>query len=91
MHGGDGDEEIAGNKSLGVHAQEGRPAQVASRPTSRMRGQVLAHGSWRHPDSKLQKQLIGNALLTPQGILVRDPANQGLNLLGNLRSSGSGL
>jgi hypothetical protein len=88
---GDGDKEIAGNESLGVQAQEGRPAQVASRPTSREPGQILAHCPWRHPNLKLQEQLIGNALLTPQGILVCDPANQGLNLLGNLRSSGSGL
>ena len=29
------------------------------------------------------------ALLAPPGILVRDPSNQRLNLLGNPRSSGS--
>src|SRR5450631_3161628 len=88
---GDGDKEIAGNESLRAHAQEGRPAQVASRPTSREPGQILAHCPWRHPDPKRQKQLIGYAFLTPHRILVRNPPNQRLNLLWDLRSTGSGL
>ena len=89
--GGDGDEEITGNDSLGVQAQECRPAQVPSRPTRRSPRQILPHGSWRHPNSKFQEELIGNAFLTPHRILVRHPADQGLNLLGNRWSAGSGL
>jgi hypothetical protein len=50
---GNGDEEIAGNDPLGVQAQEGRPAQIASRPTSRTPGQVLAHRPGRHPNPDL--------------------------------------
>jgi hypothetical protein len=87
---GDGDEKIPCNDSRGVQTEKGRPAQVASRPTARM-PELRAHCSWRHPNAKPQEQLIGNAFFTRQGILVRDPANQSLNLLGNLRSTGSAL
>jgi hypothetical protein len=34
-------EEIAGNNSLSVQAQESRPAQISSRPTSRTPGKIL--------------------------------------------------
>src|ERR1035438_10623113 len=39
--GGDGDEEIARNEPLGVHAQERRPAHISSRPPLRTLRQVL--------------------------------------------------
>jgi hypothetical protein len=47
-------EEIAGNDSLSVQAQEGRPAQVTSRPTSRTPGKILVHRPRRHPNPKFQ-------------------------------------
>ena len=75
---GDGAEEITGYDSLSVQAQESRPAQIASRPTSRTPGQVLAHRPGRHPNPDLQEQLIGDAFLAPRVILTRDPANQRL-------------
>jgi hypothetical protein len=42
-------------------------------------------------NSQLQQEFIGDAFLPPHGILVRHPANQGLNLNRNRRSAGSGL
>jgi hypothetical protein len=72
------DEEITGNDSLSVQAQEGRPAQITSRPTWRGPGKILAHSPWRHPNPQFQQQLIGDAFLAPRGILIRDPANQRL-------------
>jgi hypothetical protein len=50
--------------------------QVASRPIFPLPGQVLAYCPWRHTNSELQEELIGNSFLTPQRILVPDPANQ---------------
>ena len=88
---GHGDEEITGNDSLGMAAQESRPAQITSRPTSRMPGQILVHRPGRHPDPDLQEQLIGDTFLAPRGILIPDPANQRLELRGNRRSAGAGL
>ena len=71
---------------LGVQVQEGRPAQVASRTP----WQVLTHRSRRYPDPQLQKEFLGNAFLTPQGMLIGDAAYQGLNLKRNRWSAGSG-
>jgi hypothetical protein len=48
---GNGNEEIAGNEPLSVQAQESRPAQITSRPTSRTPGKILVHGPWRHRKS----------------------------------------
>ena len=51
---GHGHEEIAGNNPLSEQAQESRPAQVASRPTSRTPGKILilVHGSGEAPESR---------------------------------------
>jgi hypothetical protein len=62
---GNGNEEIAGNDPMSVQAQESRPAQITSRPTSRTPGKILVHGPWRHPNPDLQQQLIGDAFLAP--------------------------
>src|SRR5260370_7648312 len=40
--------------------------------------QILVHRSRRDLNSQLQEQLIGNALLAPRWILMRHPADQGL-------------
>jgi hypothetical protein len=56
--GGDGEEEIAGNDPLRVQAQEGRPAQVASRSAPRTPWQVLTHRSWSlHIDRDAEESL----------------------------------
>jgi hypothetical protein len=44
---GYGDEEIAGNDSLSVKAQEGRPAQITSRPAAGDLGLKLTRGPAR--------------------------------------------
>ena len=54
----DGEAEAAGENSLSVKTQEGRPAQIPSRPARRTPGHVLAHRAWRDPDAELQQQLI---------------------------------
>jgi hypothetical protein len=45
--GGDGNQEVAGNDSLGVKMQERRPAQVASGSAWRTSRQLLARGPRR--------------------------------------------
>src|SRR5487761_1515181 len=76
---GDGNEEVTGNESPRVQAQERRPAQVASRPTSGMPRQVFPHRPGRASNPELQQQLVGHALLSPQRILARHLADQGLD------------
>src|ERR1700676_297784 len=89
---GDSDEKIARYDPLGVQAQEGRPAHVASPSAPRTPRKILPHGSRRNPNSQLQQELIiGNAFFTPHRILVRHPADQGLNPLWYRGSALSGL
>src|SRR5882757_6847974 len=88
---GYGDEEIAGDDPLSLQAQEGRPAPITSRSTSRTPSKILVHGPGRHLNPELQQQLIGNPLLTPRRILIRNPTDQCLQLSGNRRSAGTGL
>ena len=49
---GDSDEKIACYDPLGVQAQEGRPAQVASPSAPRTPRKILPHGSRRNPNSQ---------------------------------------
>lgn len=87
---GDGNEEVTGYESPRMQAQEGRPAQVASRPSSGTPRQVFPHCPGRDPNSELQKQLVSNALLSPRRIFARDSVNQGLNRRRNRRPAGPG-
>src|ERR1022692_3375064 len=48
---------------------------------------TLIHRSGRDLNSQFHEEFIGDALLAPRGILIRHPANQGLNLKRNRRSS----
>src|SRR5450631_249305 len=89
--GGDGDQEIAGNDPLGVQAQERRPSQVPSRSAWWAMRQILPYGARRDLNLQFQNKLVGNAFLTPRGILIRHLADQGTNLQRNRRSAGSGL
>jgi len=86
--GGDGNEIVAGNDSLGVKAQERRPAQVASR------------SPWWTSDSTClpsadivefptSRELIGNALLAPRGFSRAIRRIKAVNLKRNRRSAGS--
>ena len=83
----DGQAEVAGENPLSVKTQEGRPAQILSRPARRTPGHVLAHRAWRDPDSELQQQFVGDALLAPEGILRGHPADQALQLNGKRRTA----
>ena len=86
--GGDGDQKIAGNDSLGVQALEGGPTRTAPWPARWARGKVFPHGARRDLYSELQKKLIGDALLAPCGILVPHAADQILYLPWDTRSAG---
>src|ERR1700733_2386544 len=80
---GDGDEEITRNDPLGVQAQKGRPAHIASRATCRSFWQILVHRSRRYSNVELQQQFVGDALLAPRWILIRHPTDELPNLKRN--------
>ena len=52
-----------------------------------MPGHIRADGSGRDTQSKLQLQLVRDALLAPRRIVASHLADQGLELLGNPWSS----
>ena len=73
---GDGNEEVTGNESPRVQAQERRPAQIASRPTSGMPRQVFPHRPGRDSDPGLPRsestpKTMATALRTRQSCDIR--------------------
>src|SRR6266404_7525724 len=62
-----------------MQAKKGLPPHIRSRSTCWSGRQILVHRSRRDLNSQLQQQLIGNAFLAPRWILIRHPADQGLN------------
>jgi hypothetical protein len=87
----DGDEEVAGEDGPCMTLQEGRPALVAAGSPGRSLGQVLAHGSWRDPNSRLEQQFVGDALFAPQHVFPGHPADQFAQFHGDRRPTGPGL
>src|ERR1022692_1305714 len=89
--GGHDDQEITGDDSLGVQAQECRPPQVASWPARWATGKIFPHCARRDLNSEFQKKLIGDAFLAPRRVLASHAADQSLHLRRDRRSTGSRL
>ena len=60
-----GDEEVAGNDSLSVQAQESRPTQIASGSTAWTPRHVFIYRSGRHPKPEFQQQFVRDTFLAP--------------------------
>src|SRR5438552_542268 len=61
----DCDEEVTGENRFCMVLQKSGPALIATRLPRRSLRHVLADRSRRHPNPKLDQQLIGNSLLAP--------------------------
>src|SRR5665213_10862 len=58
-------EEVAGDDRASVIVQESRPTLITACATWRSLRHVLAHGTRRDPQTKLQQQLVCNSFLAP--------------------------
>src|SRR5215468_4112243 len=76
-------EEVERNDHLAMILQEGQPA-LAGIPAAVDSPQVASHGSLGDDETQFQKFSV-NLGCTPSGILFRHLADQGANLLGDLR------
>ncbi len=78
--------KVACDNGLGMVTDKGGPAlgghAVAWTSIETLR-HIPAHGPWRHPQAKLEQQLISDALLAPRRILPGHLADQGLQLTWN--------
>jgi hypothetical protein len=84
-------EEVGGDDGVGVVADEGRPGWRAARSPSRaVVGHVLPHGSCGDTDSKLDPELVSDALLPPSRIFAGGASDEVANLDRQLASSGAG-
>src|SRR5919204_2440124 len=85
--------EIAGDDGFGVVADKCHPVlgwDAAVRTTVEALGHVLADGSRRHAQTKLEEQLISDAFFTPRRIVTSHPADERLQISRNRWSSRTG-
>jgi hypothetical protein len=71
--------EVTGDDRLSMVADKGPPAlgRDAVVPTTvEVFGHILAHGTGRHAQAKLQEQFVGNPLLTPRWVVTGHPADE---------------
>ena len=81
-------EEVAGHDRFGVIVNEREPTLLwIGRAHGAAVAQVLLHGAGRNPDPQLQFQLVGEAFLSPGGILSGHLPDQFLEILGQPRPS----
>ena len=84
--GGDHHEEVAGHHDLGMVADKGQPALFRVRRAQwTVSMEVLAHGARGDLNGQLELQLIGDAFLSPGGILCGHLLDESAQILGDLR------
>src|SRR5260370_38842427 len=68
--------KVASDNCMRVVPEKRRPALIAARATRWPYRHVFTDSSWRNPKSQFEKQFVGDALLTPGGILDRHSPNK---------------
>src|SRR5919197_4324489 len=79
--GSNNDAEVTRDDHLGMMAHKGLPAlgrRALPSTIGHAFGHVLPDHPWRDPQAQLQEECIGNALLTPRGMLPGHTTNQRL-------------
>src|SRR5262245_2056162 len=92
--GGDHHAEVTCDDRLGMIAHKGLPALGGRTFPSTMvhaLGHVLPYRPRRDPQAQLQEEFIGNALLTPRGILTGHTTDERLQVRRERRASRDGL
>jgi len=86
--GGDHHEEVAGYHDLGMVADKSQPALFRVRRAHwTISMEVLADGARGDLNGQLELQFIGDAFLSPGGILCGHLADESAQILGDLRSA----
>src|SRR5262245_20988515 len=88
----DHDAEVARHNRLRMIAYKGPPAlglHTVAWPPVRALWHVLAHSTWRDPQTELQQEFIGNTLLAPCGVLVGYTTDEGSELRRDWGASGT--
>src|SRR5215475_11869936 len=85
--------KVAGYDRLRMVAHKRCPAlgwQARAWPSLQRAGHILSHGARRHPQTELEQQFVGNALLSPCRVFQSHAPNQRLDVLRQRGATGLG-